>query len=212
MGYEARCESRSESLDGTVRVGEGAVLLETDELIVRGPARLRVARADIAEVSAEGDLLAIRHRDGTLSLQLGAALVAKWRDKLAEAPKSRLAKMGIKQGVCVRVDRVADPALQAELRDANASIANGARRGTSADDCDVVLLGVETSADLARIGKAVERLPTGAALWVIHPKGARGVKDTDIFAHGAAAGLVATKVARYSDTHTAEKLVRRRAP
>ena len=33
------------------------------------------------------------------------------------------------------------------------------------------------------------------------------VKDTDIFAAGKTVGLTATKVARFSETHTAEKLV-----
>jgi hypothetical protein len=33
------------------------------------------------------------------------------------------------------------------------------------------------------------------------------VKDTDVFVEAEKAGLTATKVARFSETHTAEKLV-----
>lgn len=56
-------------------------------------------------------------------------------------------------------------------------------------------------------GEKAERWADGA-IWVIHPKGAESkVKDTDIFAAAKKIGLTATKVVRFSDTHTAEKLV-----
>ena len=46
------------------------------------------------------------------------------------------------------------------------------------------------------------------AIWVVHPKGPTGIADTAIFAKAKELGLIATKVARVSDTLTAEKLVR----
>jgi hypothetical protein len=46
---------------------------------------------------------------------------------------------------------------------------------------------------------------------VIHPKGQTGVADTTIFEKAQALNLAYTKVARVSDTHTAEELVRPRA-
>ena len=46
------------------------------------------------------------------------------------------------------------------------------------------------------------------AMWVVHRKGPTGVADTTIFGRAKALGLTYTKVARVSDTHTAEKLVR----
>lgn len=48
--------------------------------------------------------------------------------------------------------------------------------------------------------------PNGAR-WVVHPKGHDGVTDTDVFPAAKKAGLTYTKVARFSATHTAEKLV-----
>jgi hypothetical protein len=45
------------------------------------------------------------------------------------------------------------------------------------------------------------------AIWVVHPKGKGALKDTEIFAAAKTLGLVSTKVARFSETHTAEKLV-----
>ena len=60
---------------------------------------------------------------------------------------------------------------------------------------------------LSRIATCSRALAPAGALWVVHPKGTNGLKDTDVFAAGKAAGLTYTKVARFSDTHTAEKLV-----
>ena len=58
---------------------------------------------------------------------------------------------------------------------------------------------------LATISKSIAR---DGAVWVVHPKGTEAkVKDTDVFAAGKKVGLTATKVARFSETHTAEKLV-----
>jgi hypothetical protein len=44
----------------------------------------------------------------------------------------------------------------------------------------------------------------------VHPKGKGALKDTEIFAAGDAIALAATKVVRFSETLTGEKLVRRK--
>jgi hypothetical protein len=46
---------------------------------------------------------------------------------------------------------------------------------------------------------------------VVHPRGVSAVADTVIFAAAKEAGLTYTKVVRFSDTDTAEKLVIPRA-
>jgi len=48
--------------------------------------------------------------------------------------------------------------------------------------------------------------PTGA-LWIVRPKGTAAISDADVIAAGKIAGLVDVKVVRFSDTHSAEKLV-----
>jgi hypothetical protein len=45
------------------------------------------------------------------------------------------------------------------------------------------------------------------AIWVIRPKGSPAISEGDVRKAGRNAGLVDTKVARFSETHTAEKLV-----
>ena len=50
-------------------------------------------------------------------------------------------------------------------------------------------------------------VPNGA-IWVVHRKGKEAtLRDIDVFAAGKAAGLVDNKVASFSATHTAERLV-----
>jgi hypothetical protein len=75
---------------------------------------------------------------------------------------------------------------------------------------DVVLLGVARAADLDAIAPAAAAMAERGALWAVHPRGVAEVRDTAIFAAARAAGLACTKVARVSETHTAEKLVRPR--
>ena len=62
----------------------------------------------------------------------------------------------------------------------------------------------------ARIARALDATVSSGAVWVIHRKGPTGVADTTIFGKAKELGLVYTKVARVSETHTAEKLVRPR--
>ena len=57
---------------------------------------------------------------------------------------------------------------------------------------------------LARLKKLLQ--PAGA-VWVIRPKGTSAIMDVDVIAAGKAAGLADVKVAAFSPTHTAEKLV-----
>jgi hypothetical protein len=72
----------------------------------------------------------------------------------------------------------------------------------------VILLGAETVAALARVATAAKAMTRDGAIWVVHPKGAAsGLRDLEIFAEAKRLGLTYTKVARFSATHTAEKLV-----
>jgi hypothetical protein len=67
---------------------------------------------------------------------------------------------------------------------------------------------VSRAADMTRIARANAAITDDGAIWVVHPKGPSGIADTAIFAKAKELGLTATKVARVSDTLTAEKLVR----
>jgi hypothetical protein len=206
MGLEASSRVTLRDAHGTTRSAVGRVLLESDALVVRGDARCTIPRASIASSEVEGDTLVVRHAGGEARLELGRA-AATWAAKLAAAPPSLLDKLGIGPDADVSVLHVHDAGFLASLADRTTRVTHG----TVAADSSVVLLGVEHDDELPAIARAAGALRRDAALWVVHPKGRQGVRDTSIFDAARAAGLTATKVARFSETHSAEKLVVPRA-
>jgi len=206
VGYETRCLARVRDASGATREAEATVLLETDELIVRGEARIRVPRESIERVTRREGTVSITSSGAIVSLTLGPDAAAKWQKKLEEAPKRLIDKLDVKPGSKVWLFGVSDAALEQQLGERTDQVS----RGRTAKQCDVVFVGVESSDELGRIDRALPALAEGGTIWVIHPKGHDGVADTAIFARARALGLTYTKVARVSSTHTAEKLVRPR--
>lgn len=112
-------------------------------------------------------------------------------------------------------------------------VTNGALQGTHADGVAVLGLGDAASAKWAErqcagwdangalasgASRGVEharehgeRIARDGAIWEVHPRGDRAVADTVIFTAGKEAGLTPTKVVRFSETDSAEKLVIPRA-
>jgi len=186
-------------IETTCRVsGELKVLLETDEIIVRG----RVPFSAITGVKTERGHLTLRTKDGDLVLDLGAG-AEKWAEKI-KSPKSLIDKLGVKENAIVSVIGVDD----AEFLEALTGRTRAITRGRVSDESAIVFLGVERDRDLPKIKAIADKLPPKAALWVVHPKGKTGVADTAIFDVAKQAGLTYTKVARFSATHTAERLSR----
>lgn len=207
MGLEAKCRARVTDASGTTRDGVGTVLLETDELIVRGDARVRVPRSSIHTATVRAGALTVTAPSVKVVLSLGADAAAKWREKLMQPPKPLIDKLDVKPNAKVWLVDVDDDALIAQLEQRTTSIVRGRR----ASDCDVVFVDVNSERELDRIDRAISATHDAGAVWVIHRKGTAGVADTTIFARAKALGLVYTKVARVSDRDSAEKLVRPRA-
>jgi len=203
MGYETKCRTRVTDATG-VREAEATVLLETDDLIVRGEARVKIPRAAIQDVTTRGDKLTVASPQATVVMTLGADAAAKWAKKIQEAPKPLIDKLDVKSTAKVWLLNVNDETLIAQVSERAAKTTDGA----SASGCDVVFVGVESDTQLDRIDRAAKEMNDDGAIWVVHPKGPNGVQDTTIFGRAKALGLTYTKVARVSDTHTAEKLVR----
>jgi hypothetical protein len=180
MGYETVCRVRVDDRAGSVREAQGKVLLETD--------------------------VSITSPSAVITLTLSPDAAVKWQKKLEQPPKQRIDKLDIEPGAKVWLLGVQDASLESELASRTSHIS----RGRTARACDVVFVGVESVDQLDRIDRALAALDDDGAIWVVHPKGRGGVADTTIFGRAKALGLVYTKVARISDTHTAEKLVRPR--
>jgi hypothetical protein len=71
-----------------------------------------------------------------------------------------------------------------------------------------VFLGAEDAADLKRLKNLKSWIEPNGAIWVIRPKGGRSaIRDIDVIDAGLAAGLVDNKIASFSPTHGAMRLV-----
>ena len=104
----------------------------------------------------------------------------------------------------VAVIGVDDAAFREQLEARTSDIASR----TPKKDTEIVFFGANAVSDLARLEKLRSYLTPAGAIWVVHTKGkAAAFKDTDVFAAAKNAGLVDVKVASFSPTHTAEKLV-----
>jgi hypothetical protein len=121
----------------------------------------------------------------------------------------RLDKLGIRPGARVAllgpIDD-ADPAFVGELADRTPDVS----RGEPLPDTDVVLLAADSAADLVpeRLRALANRIRPNGAIWVVSRKGkAATIRDVEVIAAGLAADLVDTKVASFSASHTALRLV-----
>jgi hypothetical protein len=197
MGAESQCV-----VDFGGQRSEGKALLETDELIFRGTFRLAIPRKSITKLDAADGTLRVTFPDGIAVFELGPT-AAKWADKIKNPP-SLLDKLGVKPDMRVAVVGVDDESFLKQLTNRTSSVA----RRTPKKDTDIIFFGADAVTDLARLAKLRDYLTPAGAIWVIHTKGkGAAFKDVDVFAAAKKAGLVDVKVASFSATHTAEKLV-----
>jgi uncharacterized radical SAM superfamily Fe-S cluster-containing enzyme len=203
VGYEVKCRVRVVE-KGAAREADGTVLLETDELVVRGDARVRIKRTSIQRVARSAGTVTVTAPSATLTLTLDEAAATRWERKLRELPKRLIDKLDVKPEAAVLLIGTHDDDLCGQLAERTSRLS----RASGAKNRDVVFVDVSLAADMPRIARAKAAITDDGAIWVVHPKGPTGIADTAIFAKAKALGLSATKVARVSDTLTAEKLVR----
>lgn len=196
MGDELRCVARL----GNQR-SEGRALLETDELIFRGDFRAVVPLAGITAISARDGTLNVTWPGGTLLLELGPK-AERWAERI-RSPRSLLDKLGVAGTHRVSVLAMKDEAFVAQLRQRASRVSVGRVAAGS----DLIFYGAERAQALERLADLAAKMARDGAIWVIRPKGAKSITESDVMAAGKAAGLVDTKVVRVSETHTAEKLV-----
>jgi hypothetical protein len=195
MGAEAHCVGRFDN-----EWSEGKAQLETDFLLFRGSFRVKVALKEIQNVSAAGGRLTVVSGQGTLQLDLGAAAV-KWLQKI-QNPPTLMDKLGVKPGASVSVIGIDDECFLAALRAVTSAV-----RTKLTPKSDFVFAAVESQEDLQRIESVPGSLSPAGALWIVWPKGQKRITEAQVMAAGNAAGLVDTKIASFSATHTALKLV-----
>ena len=123
-----------------------------------------------------------------------------------DAPSTRplLDKLGVKAGAKVCVVDLDDPGFLSLLRTRTSDIVLRKPR----TPCDVVFLGARQPSDLKRLSAIKTWIEPNGAIWVVRPKGGRSaLRDIDVIDAGLAAGLVDNKIASFSDTHGAMRLV-----
>jgi hypothetical protein len=185
------------------RAAEGKALRETSELVFRSPElRLKIPFGQIASLSADADGLVVGWPEGEARFEIGAREAERWAKAIANPP-SLLDKLGVKPGYRVSLLNVADERFRIELAERAGEVVDG----QPAEGSDLVLFGVEQPGELGRLAELRGYLKPNGGIWVISPKGRKELRDVDVYAAGKAAGLVDVKVAAFSATHTANKLV-----
>lgn len=198
MGYDAECDVR---LDG--QTVSAKAVLEQKDLVLRGPLRLSIPLARISGATASDGWLRVRFDGRLAEISLGPA-AQKWAQRITNPP-SRLAKLGVKEGVRILLVGAVEDAFVEELRAAGATALR--RMGRGAPAFDVIFLAVERRESLEQLQALASKIVPSGAIWTLRPKGQRAVTEADTMAAGKRAGLVDVKVVSFSDTLTAEKFV-----
>jgi hypothetical protein len=196
MGSEAKCTAKVGR-----KVSKGKALLETEALLFRGDFRLSIPYKDLKSVEAKDGTLRLTYSEGTAVFELGP-LAEKWASKILN-PKSLLDKLGVKVGARVAVLGVADEYFRRQLRERTGDFTEGRPEGGS----DFIFLRAETKTDLKRLAALQDYLKPQGAIWVVWAKGQPHLKESDVMIASKEAGLVDVKVAKFSETHSALKLV-----
>jgi hypothetical protein len=115
-----------------------------------------------------------------------------------------LDKLGIRPGMRVAIIDVDDPDIRPQI----AARTTDLIEGWPEPDTDVVLLGADTLDELGPLEALATRIRPNGAIWVVSRKGkARTIRDVDVIDASKSAGLVDNKIAAFSATHTAMRLV-----
>jgi hypothetical protein len=201
MGREARCTVHFEG-----EVSEGRALLESDDVVFRGELRLKIPIKDMTRVEAVEGRLEIKWPAGAAVFELGSPEAERWAERITNPP-SLMDKLGVKAGARVTVLDVDDEDFWKDLRSRTDEVADGGPAGP----CDVVVWGVDDVAELARLSTLEDCIRPDGAIWAVWRKGRRELSENHVRDAALAVGLVDVKVARFSATHSALKLVIRKA-
>ena len=195
MGQEALCKARFEN-----KISQGKALLETDYVLFRGDFRVKIPFVSITSVQADSAWLKISSTEGTFELQLGPA-AEKWKQKILHPP-SRLAKLGVKEGMLVSTVGIKDDQLRPEIEHSGANL-----RDRLTKNSDIIFYGAEQKPALDRLETLSRSIKPNGAIWIVYPKGVRHITEGDVLSAIRAASLADVKVASFSETHTALKAV-----
>jgi hypothetical protein len=191
MGKEATCNVQIANESAQCKV-----LLESNEVIVRGPIRRKFAVASVARVQVQGDTLHFHAGIEEVALKLGPARAQSWARKLTTPPPTLAKKLGI--------DAATQLASMGEFTTPELTAAIAQAASDESGSPDLVLSLVKTVADLNHTLDLYQSLKTHPPIWIVYPKGARkAIGETEIRSTLRRQGFMDTKVASVSTTLTA---------
>lgn len=192
MGLEATCKV---SLGGRESVGKAHC--GDGEIDFKGDFRFRWKWAELSTIRAVDGVLSISRNGEHAHFHLGMS-AQKWLDSIKN-PKGRLDKLGLKPGHKYQAWGEFDEAFERELLN---------RAGEPGDaPLDAVFVRMDSGEDLPNLLKAKSQIANNGMIWAIWPKGRREFREDDIRAYALQNGLVDVKVASFSETLSALKLV-----
>jgi len=117
-------------------------------------------------------------------------------------PASLLDKLGVRPGHRVLLAGHFSKDFITSLTESGADVST-----EPCPDHDLIFLEANSRLDLAEFAPLQLHLRRNGAIWTIRPRGVKSITERDVMDVAKSVGLVDVKVARFSDTHTAEKLV-----
>ena len=192
MGQEIKCVIEYQGAKD-----EGKALLETSEIIFRGTIRLKIPFSGITQMDSKDGKLRVDFESGPIVFHLGPA-AGKWAAKIRNPP-TLYDELGVKAGLRVMLVGQFEQAFEAEL------VARGAISAKT--DLNILFVAVESKVELTRLASLAGRLKPTGSIWVVYPKGVKTVTEREVMNAGKDAGLVDTKIASFSKTLTALKMM-----
>jgi len=193
VGKEAKCQC--------IWAGESAevrALLETQELILRGPLRRRIAIASMSSIAVQGEQLIFRVGTDDVALILGREQAQSWAKKLTTPPPALAQKLGVTLNMKVLLLGELE---SEELRSALAKSAAIMDKATSKTP-DLVIASLNSETELTCALPRIAAHPQ-IPLWIIYPKGAKSSLKESTFRNTLRSlGSIITKFATVSSTFT----------
>ena len=191
MGREATCDC---TFDGTT--AKVKALLETNEIILRGPIRLTAPLKALKSIRVESESLCFSLDKHPIQLHLGAKAAESWAKKLKTPPPTLADKLGITGKTIRTIGPIDDKALLSALTSAAL---------VRAEDPEVILAQVDTPEALATTLRAAKpQLDRSVPIWLVYRKGpGHAINEKLIRSTLRALGYMDTKVASVSEHLTA---------
>ena len=123
--------------------------------------------------------------------------------RVGYSKRSRLDKLGVKDGMSVAILDVNDAFIRDELAERTADVSEGRAK----KDTHMILFGVENAKGLARLPALAKMIRRDGCIWAVWTKGRKEFREDDIRAFALAHDLVDVKVMAFSETLSGLKLV-----